>query len=481
VTDDASEVLEFGWEEWVALKDLGLPALKAKVDTGAKTSSLHAFTVQPFGTERAPKVRFGIHPIPDRPDIAVYCSAPVVDKREVISSNGQAELRYVIETPMTVGGRTYMVQMTLANRETMAFRMLIGRQALDPETAGLPVAVRPEASCLQGELSYDLYSKLKRSKPIRRPLRIAILTREPQNYSSRRLVEAAEHRGHTVELIDTKRCYLNITSHAPEVHYDGKPLPIFDAVIPRVGASLTFYGMAVIRQFEAMGVYVANTADAIGASRDKLMAHQLLARHHIPMPNTAFAYSPQDTSSLIKLAGGTPLIVKLLQSTQGRGVVLTESPKAAEAVIGAFQGLDAQFLVQQFVKEAAGVDLRVFVIGKRAVAAMVRKGAEGEFRSNLHRGGQGLKTRLSREERRVALSAATALGLRVAGVDILRSNDGPKVLEVNSSPGLEGIENTSGKDVADMIIAHIERHVKPIFGDFGKKSSKPIITEIPEG
>ncbi len=274
-------------------------------------------------------------------------------------------------------------------------------------------------------------------------------------------MEAAEAADHVVELVDTKRCYLNIQSHAPEVHYDGKPLPYYDAVIPRIGASLTFYGMAVVRQFQAMGTYCLNGADSIGTSRDKLAAHQVLARHQIPMPTTAFANSPKDTDSLIDLAGGAPIVLKLLESTQGKGVVLAETKKAASAVISAFQGLDANFIVQEFVKEAAGTDLRCFVVGRKVVAAMVRSAADGDFRSNLHAGGLAKRVRITKEERLMAQDAAKALGLKVAGVDILRTDTGPKVLEVNSSPGLEGIEKTSGKKIAEIIIEHIEANVRP--------------------
>lgn len=444
-----------GWEEWLALPGLGLPALKAKTDTGARTSALHAFNIQPFGSEANPKVRFGMHPIPERPDIAVYCSASVVDQREVTSSNGVTELRYVIKTPVTMGGRTWDIEITLTNRENMAYRMLLGRTALDG------ISVHPDESFRQPQLSYDLYATLVKRRPVKRSLRIAILTREPNNYSTRRLVQAAEAADHVVELIDTKRCYLNIKSHAPEVHYDGKPLPIFDAVIPRVGASLTFYGMAVVRQFEAMGTYCLNGAESIGASRDKLAAHQILARHRISMPTTAFANSPKDTESLIDLAGGAPIVLKLLQSTQGKGVVLAETKKAASAVVSAFQGLDANFIAQEFVKEAAGSDLRCFVVGRRVVASMIRSSADGDFRSNLHAGGVAKKVRITKQERLMAQDAARALGLRVAGVDIIRSENGPKVLEVNSSPGLEGIEKTTGKNVAEIIIEHIEANVRP--------------------
>lgn len=448
-----------GWEEWVSLPKLGLPALKVKTDTGARTSSLHAFNIQPFGTEERPKVRFGLHPIPDRPDIEVFCSAPVVDRRPVTSSNGQTELRYVIKTPITIGNKTWDIEVTLANRENMAYRMLLGRTALEGLT------VKPTESFLQPQLNYDLYKKIKQ-KQVKRPLRIAILTREPNNYSTQRLVKAAEDRDHVVELIDTKRCYLNIQSHQPEVHYDGKPLPFYDAVIPRIGASLTFYGMAVVRQFQAMGTYCINTADAIGASRDKLAAHQILAKHRISMPTTAFANSPKDTKSLIKLVGGAPIVLKLLESTQGKGVVLAETQKAASAVISAFQNLDANFIAQEFVKEAAGSDLRCFVVGRKVIATMMRTSGDDDFRSNLHAGGSAKKVRITKEERMMALNAAKALGLKVAGVDIIRSETGPKVLEVNSSPGLEGIEKVTGKDIATEIIEHIERNAiangKPI-------------------
>jgi ribosomal protein S6--L-glutamate ligase len=273
------------------------------------------------------------------------------------------------------------------------------------------------------------------------------------------LVEEAELHNHVVELIDTKRCYLNIQSHNPEVHYDGKALPNYDAIIPRIGASLTFYGMAVVRQFEAMETFCLNSANAIGASRDKLAAHQILARHRIPMPTTAFANSPKDTGSLLALVGGAPTVLKLLQSTQGKGVVLAETKKAGEAVISAFQNLDANFIAQEFVKEAAGSDVRCFVVGKRVVGAMMRTADSDDFRSNLHAGGSAKKVKLTSEEKSIAIKSAKVLGLTVAGVDLIRTETGSKVLEVNSSPGLEGIEKTSKKNVAEKIIAHIEKSV----------------------
>ncbi len=451
-------ILTLGWEEWLSLPLLGLPAIKAKIDTGAKTSSLHAFAIEPFGSNTRPLVRFGIHPVPERPEIEIFCSAKVIDRRPVVSSNGESELRYIIETPVDIAGYEWPIEISLTNRENMRFRMLLGRQGL-----GDGVVVNPTASFLQPKLSYDLYKDLSKKTPVRRSLRLGILTVEPDNYSTRRLVEAAEAREHVIERIDTRRCYMNINSHAPEVYYDGKPLPHYDAIIPRIGASLTAYGMAVVRQFGMMGSYCLNPARAIGASRDKLYAHQLLARHKIGMPVTAFAHSPKDTEGLIELVGNAPLVVKLLESTQGRGVVLAETDQAAESVVGAFRGLNANFLVQEFVKESEGADIRCLVIGGRVVAAMERKAEAGEFRSNLHRGGSACSVKITKQERETAVRAAKVIGLDVAGVDLLRSHDGPKVLEVNSSPGLQGIERVSGKDIAGLIIEHIEKKVRPIY------------------
>ncbi|GHG87019.1 30S ribosomal protein S6--L-glutamate ligase [Pseudodonghicola xiamenensis] len=448
--------LTFGWEEWIALPGLGLPAISAKIDTGARTSALHAYDIELFGPASAPKVRFSVHPIPGHDDLAIPCSAPVIDRREVTSSNGEAELRYVITTALEVAGQSWPIEITLTNRAGMASRMLLGRQALTDH-----ISILPTERHLQPVLNYDVYhsARMRQAAP-KRDLRIAVLSRE-DNYSTRRLVEAGEARGHTVEVIDTTRCYMAINALAPEIHYDGKRLPRYDAVIPRIGASVTQYGTAVIRQFETIGTYCVNGSAGITASRDKLQAHQVLARHKIGMPMTAFASSPKDTGNLIGLVGGAPLIVKLLESTQGKGVVLAETKKAAESVISAFRGLRANFLVQHFVKEAAGEDVRCLVIGGKVVAAMKRKGAEGDFRSNLHQGGQASVTRISREERDIAVRAARAFGLNMAGVDLLRSDDGPKVLEVNSSPGFEGIEAATGKDLIGRLYDEIEHRARP--------------------
>jgi ribosomal protein S6--L-glutamate ligase len=448
--------LTFGWEEWIALPELGLPAIKAKVDTGARTSALHAHDIEVFGPAAKPKVRFNVHPIAGREDIVITCSAPLVDRREVTSSNGESEQRFVISTMLDVAGESWPIDVTLTNRAGMNSRMLLGRQALNDH-----ITITATERRLQPDLNYDVYhtAAVRKTAP-QRALRIAVMSRE-DNYSTRRLVEVGEARGHTVEVIDTTRCYMAINQLAPEVHYDGKRLPRYDAIIPRIGASVTPYGCAVIRQFETIGTYCVNGSAGITASRDKLHAHQVLASKKIGMPTTAFAASPKDTSNLMALVGTAPLIVKLLESTQGKGVVLAETKKAAESVIDAFRGLKANFLVQDFVKEAAGEDIRCLVVAGKVVAAMKRTGADGDFRSNLHRGGTAKVVRISKVERDTAVRAARAFGLGMAGVDLLRSDAGPKVLEVNSSPGFEGIEKSTGKDIVGKLYDEVEARVKP--------------------
>src|SRR3990167_5484533 len=305
-------------------------------------------------------------------------------------------------------------------------------------------------------------------------MKIAVLSRNPRLYSTRRLVEAGQLRGHEMVVIDPLRAYMNIASHKPQIHYRGKPLEGFDAVIPRIGASVTFYGCAVLRQFEMMGVFPLNESVAIARSRDKLRSLQLLSRRGVGLPVTGFAHSPDDIDDLIQMVNGAPLVIKVLEGTQGIGVVLCETAKAAESVIEAFMGLKQNIMVQEYIKEAGGADIRCFVVGDKVIAAMKRQAKPGEFRSNLvgdkviaamkrqakpgelrsnlHRGGSASLIKITPEERMTAIRAAKVMGLSVAGVDILRSNHGPLVMEVNSSPGLEGIETTTVKDVASLVI-----------------------------
>lgn len=293
-------------------------------------------------------------------------------------------------------------------------------------------------------------------------LKIAVLSRNAELYSTRRLVEAAQTRDHQVEVVDYLRCYMNITSKRPSIHHRGVELEYFDAIIPRVSARRTFYGTAIVRQFETMGTYTINPSIAITRSRDKLRSLQLLAMKGVDMPKTGFAHSPSDIDDLIAVVGGPPLIVKIIEGTQGVGVVLAETQKAAESVVQAFMGINANIIVQEFIEESSGTDIRCLVLGDKVIAAMKRKGEPGEFRSNLHRGGTAEVIKISKAEREAAIKAAKAMGLPLAGVDLLRSNDGPKILEVNSSPGLEGIEKATGIDVAGKIIEYIEKNAKPI-------------------
>lgn len=292
-------------------------------------------------------------------------------------------------------------------------------------------------------------------------MRLAMLARNPSLYSHKRLVEAAEARGHTLDVINTLQVHMNITSNRPVLRYGGKSLPLYDAVIPRIGASITHYGLAVLRQFEMQGVFPLNESVAIGRARDKLRALQLLARAGIGLPVTAFAHGPRKAEDVIKEVGGTPVVVKLVEGTQGMGVILAETEASAKSTVEAFSAANINILVQEYIAEAEGRDVRALVVGGEVVAAMERVGKTGEFRSNLHRGGITAEANITDEERETAVQAANVLGLNVAGVDMLRSNRGPMVVEVNASPGLKGIEKATNTDLAAAIITFIEHSAAP--------------------
>ena len=289
-------------------------------------------------------------------------------------------------------------------------------------------------------------------------MKIAVLSQNPELYSTRRLVEAGEKRGHEMHVVDPLKCYMNITAHQPSIFYEGEKLQGFEAVIPRIGTSITFFGTAVLRQFEAMDVYSVNSSIAINRARDKLRSLQILARKGIPLPLTGFSHATESSKSLMDIIGGAPLVIKLIEGTQGRGVVLADTNEAAESVIDAFRSLRADLLVQKFVREGKGRDVRCFVVGGKVVAAMVRQAKDGDFRSNLHRGGTAFQAKISPEERSIAVNATQCMGLNKAGVDLLRSEQGPLVIEVNSSPGLEGIETVTKKDVSGSIIEFVEKN-----------------------
>ena len=446
-----------GKEEWCAFPGLGLPAVKARIDSGAKTSSLHAFNIHTFEEGGRKYVHFDIHPVQDNRKIIQSCRGLVVDQRSVKSSSGDKEKRLVIRTPLTLGGETWDVEVTLTNRDAMGYRMLLGREAMAGRTL-----IDPDASFCLGDVKESEVIRHYNVVPVKRGgLKILVLASNPDLYSNKRLMEAGEELGHEMRFVNISQCYMNISATNPEVHYrGGELLDDVDAVIPRIKPSMTFYGCAITRQFSSIGAYCLNNSLAIARSRDKLRSLQELSSKRIPMPTTGFANSPVDTREIIDMVHGAPLVIKLLEGTQGRGVVLAETKKAAESVINAFKSLQANILVQEFIKEADGQDIRCFVIDGKVVGSIQRKAAAGEFRANLHLGGTASAVRITAEERKIAVNAAKAMGLVVAGVDIIRSKDGPKVLEINSSPGLEGIEDVTGKDIAGLMIQAIERSVR---------------------
>jgi ribosomal protein S6--L-glutamate ligase len=446
-----------GSEEWCSFPELGIPTIKARVDSGAKTSALHAINIAPFKKEGQNWVKFDINPIQNNVKTIIHCEAPLVDKRVVKSSSGFREERYVIQTNLEIGNTNWNIEMTLTNRDSMGFRMLLGREAMSGR-----VLVDPEQQYLLGQPTTDnLKEVYKNCEKASSGLRIGLLASNPELYSNKRIMEAGEMRGHEMHFLNIKECYMKLDAKTPEIHYrGGSILNQFDAVIPRIRPSITFYGCALTRQFEALNVYCLNSSTAITQSRDKLFSLQLLLQSGIDIPTTGFANSPLDTDDLIKMVGGTPLIVKLLEGTQGKGVVLAETRKAAESVINAFKSLNANILVQEFIKEASGKDLRLFVVDGKVVAAIQREAMPGEFRANIHLGGTASIIKPTADEKRIAIRAAKAMDLKVAGVDIIRSSKGPLLLEVNSSPGLEGIESATNKDIAGEMILAIEKNFK---------------------
>lgn len=443
-----------GSEEWVSLSELSIPYVKARVDSGAKTSSLHAINIQPFQKDNETWVNFDVFPLQNDGKRKISCKALVIDKRVVKSSSGNREHRYVVRTAISLNDETWDVELTLTNRDSMGYRMLLGREAMIGRIIVDP-SERFLAGSVEDEIIFKSYQQFKKPNE---GLRIGLLASNQNLYSNRRIMEAAEQRGHEIEFYNIRQCFMKLDATTPQIHYrGGKAIEPLDAVIPRIRPAQTFYACALLRLFESLGVFCLNNSDSIIQSRDKLFSLQLLLKQGVQIPTTGFASSPLDTNDLIEMVGGSPLIVKLLEGTQGKGVVLAETKKAAESVINAFKSLNANILVQEFIKEADGKDLRCFVIDGKVVAAMQRTAPPGEFRANVHLGGTTSIIRATAEERKLAIKATKAMGLRVAGVDIIRSASGPLVLEVNSSPGLEGIEAATQKDIAQMMIKSIEK------------------------
>lgn len=446
-----------GSEEWCVFEGLGIPAIRARVDSGAKTSSLQATSIKTVMRHGEEWVHFDVHPLSQNRGITIPCEAPLVDRRIVRSSSGLSEERPVVRTRVRLGQDEFDIELTLASRDAMEYRMLLGREALSGR-----YLVDPGQAFMKGDFTpaalQEAYAPFVQKKS---GLKIALLASNPNLYSNRRIMEAAEDRGHEIVFLNVELAYMKLDANSPEIRYrGGNILNEFDAIIPRIRPAVTFYGCALLRQFHNLGVYCLNSAEAITQSRDKLFASQLFAKHDLHIPITGFAKSPNDTKDLIKMVNGAPLIIKLLESTQGKGVVLAETNKAAESVINAFKSVQTNILVQEFIKEANGQDIRCFVVDGKVVASMQRQAEKGEFRANIHQGGRASKIRISREERKLAVKAAKVLNLSVAGVDIIRSNRGPLLLEVNSSPGLQGIESATGKDIAGVMIMSIEKKLK---------------------
>jgi len=456
MTDHTPPPFRLGWEEWCALPDLGLPALKAKVDTGARTSALHAFDIEAFGDADAPQVRFSVHPVPGRHDLVVRCTAPVLDRRPVTSSNGETEYRFVISAEIEMGARRWPLELTLTDRGAMAYRMLLGRQAIADD-----MVVAPNDSFCQPVLSDDIYEPATAPpSPADRRLSVAVLTRNPRSSTLRRLQAEAERRGHSLQPVDTLRCYMTMNALSPEVHCDGAPLPRFDAVIPRIGASAARYGAALVRQFETIGTHCLNPSQGIAMAHDSIAAHQVLARAHVAMPPTAFAASPRDTAHLIGLVGTAPLVVKLLDAPQGEGTLIAETPAAAQAVIGAIRGVDANVLVQDFIEGADPAGLRCLVLGGKVVAAVARRGGpDGPFAKSA---------KPNKAERDAARRAVRAFRLGLASVEMLRTPDGPKVLSVNPTPAIEPFETATGTNIAALLFDLLEKRLRPLPRKFRK-------------
>lgn len=426
-----------GRYEKVDLPELDLFMLDAKVDTGADNNAIHCHQIEVSKDKKT--VSFQLLDPSHLDYNEKKFTLPIHRMRWVKSSNGEREHRVYIKTNLVVMGESYEVELSLTDRSNMTFPMLLGRKFLHNRFL---VDVSKESAVEGGKF------------------KVAILSLGPELYSTRRLYEAAKARGWDVEVINYLHCYATIEKDNLAIHYNGRKLNDVDVIIPRIGASRTFFGTAVVRQFELMNVMSVNSSLAINRSRDKLRSHQILAKHGLNMPRTIYATKVGDVDDLIRSIGGAPLIVKMLEGTQGVGVVLAETHKAAKSVLEAFYGLRVNLLVQEFIEEAKGADIRAFVVGGKVVAAMKRQGVEGDFRSNIHRGGSAQAIKLSKAEKNLAIQAAKVMGLDVAGVDMLQSERGPLLMEVNSSPGLEGIETFTGIDIAGTIMDYIEKRMQ---------------------
>ena len=446
-----------GNEEFVSIPKLNIDIIRARIDSGAASSVLHAFNIKIINEIDECFVSFCIHPINDNRLISLSCKSKLAGWKYIKNSNGETEKRPFINTSVKIGNTTYHdIDITLTNRDYMGHRMLIGRDSLSDGTL-----VDLSKKFLVTKEFESIYNQ--KINIICKPLNIALLASNPQLYSNKRIIEAGEKLGHNMMFLNIKNCYIDIQHKSSAIHsqdFNQAQIAQIDAVIPRIKPSLTLYGCALVRQFKTIGKFCLNDATAISNSRDKLKCLQILASKCIPMPATTFGISSKDSQELIEMVGGAPLIIKLLEGTQGKGVILVESNTSAKSVIGAFKSTNTNVLIQEFISESRGEDIRCFVIDYKVVGSMMRTANSAkEFRANFHLGGDIKPVKITTIERKIATTAAKILGLSVAGVDIIRSKRGPMILELNSAPGLEGIESATKKDIAFKIIQCLERHV----------------------
>jgi ribosomal protein S6--L-glutamate ligase len=445
-----------GSEEWCSLPDLGIPVIKVRVDSGAKTSSLHAFNIREFKRAGAPWVSFELHPIQNNRITIVRCEAAVLDQRKVKSSSGEASKRFVIATTLDLFEGSWRIEVTLTNRDPMGYRMLLGREAMQDR-----ILVDPSNSFHCGKISDDEVNKRYGYYPENiAGLNIGLLASNPDLYSNQRIMAAAASRGHNIQFFDIRQCFIKLDAESPEIYCrDKRKLSTLDAIIPRIRSSLTSYGCALVRQFENLGVYSLNSAQAIGNARDKLYALQALVKSGLEIPATGYADTSAEAADLFSLVEGAPLVIKIQHDQRGQQVMLAQTQEAAKSTIAAVKSAPNYLLVQEFINEAEGKDLRLFIVNNRVVGSVQRKLSTGKSTGNIHHSRKGTSIRISKEERQLALKAAKTLGLTVAGVDIIRSRRGPLLLDVNSSPGLEEIERVSSKDIAAIMIAAIEKRL----------------------
>lgn len=446
-----------GNQEWCAFPELGIPAIMARVDSGAKTSSIHAFNIHRFRRDGQAWVSFEVHPVQKNRRVVIRCERPLVDKRVVKSSSGVPESRYVISVPMKLGEEQWNIQLTLANRDSMGFRMLLGREAMNGR-----MIVDPSIKTALGEIDQsqldDLYGHAIVS---RSGLKIGILASDQTLYSNRRLIEAGQERGHDMQFLNIKQCYMKLDASEPEVQYrGGRILNELDAVMPRIRPSMTYYGVALTRQFESLGIKTVNSSLSINQARDKLLALQVLIKQGVKTPTSCIAFSPMDTRELIELVGQPPFALKVLEGSRRQGVIRAQDHESAETIINTFKSLSANVLVQPYIGESEGRSIRCLVIQGKVVASMEYKMLSADSSGAVRRANEGKLIKLTKPERAMVIKAAKALGLDVAGVDLIRSESESMVLGVVPSPSIEEVEQATGKDIAGLIISLIETRLR---------------------